>query len=72
MKALKNGFLILGCILLLLGYYIDIIEAQTDVGEDVKTFLINLEDAVDKMDTYRFITLSENWKGKKHEKKLIR
>jgi len=46
--------------------------AATEVDESLRVFLRELEDAVSKMDTYRFITISQNWKGKEHEKKTIR
>lgn len=42
-----------------------------DAGEDVKSFLARLENAINSMDTYKFTLKSENWKGKKHEKKVI-
>src|SRR3990167_8810049 len=44
--------------------------ADEKVPADVKAFLNNLEDAIYKMDTYRFTMVSENWKGKKHEYKV--
>lgn len=47
-------------------------ESMPGAAENIKVFLNNLEDAVTKMDTYRFVMLSENWKGEKHEKKTIR
>ncbi len=39
--------------------------------EDIEVFLRDLENAVGKMDTYQFTTVSENWKGKEHEEKTI-
>lgn len=48
------------------------IAASQEVDEGVRIFLNSLEDAIYKMDTYRYIMTSENWKGKRHEKKTLR
>lgn len=45
--------------------------AEPAIDEKVKTFLNNLEDAVYKMDTYECKMISESWKGKKHEYKVM-
>ena len=37
--------------------------ADEKVPADVKAFLNNLEDAIYKMDTYKCVMVSENWKG---------
>ncbi len=71
----RRVFLILGCAAFLflgaLGYYTATVDAA-EVDRNVRDFLNNLENAIYKMDTYRLIMESENWKGKKHEKKLLR
>ena len=41
------------------------------VDGNVSEFLRNLEEAVGDMNTYRFITVSENWNAARHEKKTI-
>lgn len=67
--------MILACAVFLflgpLGHYTAAVDAA-EVHRNVRDFLNNLENAVYKMDTYRLIMESENWKGKKHEKKLLR
>jgi len=45
--------------------------AAVPVEENVKAFLNNLENAISKMDTYKCRMVSENWKGKKHESKIM-
>jgi len=45
--------------------------ATAEPGEEVKVFLNNFEKAVNNMDTYRFVMLSENWKGKRYKKNLV-
>lgn len=70
----KKIIFIFGCIIFVLvnswGYYTEALNTATDVDENVITFLNNLEDAVNKMDTYRFVSESENWKGNEYEKKV--
>lgn len=44
--------------------------ADKNTPEDVRTFLNNLENAIYKMDTYKCVMVSENWKGKKREYKV--
>lgn len=43
-----------------------------EVDEGAGVFLKNLEDAVNKMDTYSFTITSESWKGRRHEKKVLK
>ena len=57
------------CILLFLGCAQATGSDTTDM--DVSVFLSNFEKAVNNMDTYRFIMLSENWKGKRYKKNLV-
>lgn len=70
----KKIILILGCIILISlsssRHYADILNATTEVDKNIITFLNNLEDAVNKMDTYRFVMESENWKGGEYDKKV--
>lgn len=70
----KKIIVIFGCIIFIfsisLEYYADILNAATEVDKNVITFLNNLEDAVNKMHTYRYFKKSENWKGDKYEKKV--
>ena len=70
----KKTILIFGCIIFAIlaspEHYANILNAAAEVDDNVITFLNNLEDAVDKMDTYQVVKESENWKGKKHEKKV--
>ena len=42
---------------------------STEASGSVTRFFADLENAVSKMNTYQVIKESENWKGKKHEKK---
>ena len=41
-------------------------------GLDVKTFLNNFEKSVNRMNAYTFIMTSENWKGKRRERKVTK
>lgn len=45
--------------------------ADTPVDENVSAFLNKLEDGLSKMDTYKCRMVSENWKGRKHESKIM-
>ncbi len=69
---MKKGFIVLISVVILSLCSPYPIIAQSETGQDVKTFLENFENAVGNMDTYRFIMSSENRKGKKHEKKQLR
>jgi outer membrane lipoprotein-sorting protein len=51
--------------------YFDATACAAEVDTEVKAFLDSLENAVNKMDTYRFITESENRKGDQSEEKVI-
>ncbi|MDP3790033.1 MAG: hypothetical protein Q8R48_06505 [Candidatus Omnitrophota bacterium] len=45
--------------------------ADIPVDENVRVFLNNLEESISKMDAYKCRMVSENWKGKKHESKIM-
>ena len=64
-KMVKEIFIIMVCLIFL--FTVDI---TAEVDGNVKAFLKNLEETVYKMDTYRFTVVSENWKGRKHEKRF--
>jgi len=47
-------------------------QASENVSSDVRSFLINLEKAIDEIASYRVMMTSENWKGKRHDKKVMK
>ena len=53
-------------------YCADKAAGAAEVDQNVMVFLQNLEDAVERMQTCQLNKTSENWKGKKHEKKVTR
>jgi outer membrane lipoprotein-sorting protein len=71
-EMIKKKVLIFGFAIVLffaLCHYAGVAYSSAGVGRDVSNFLKNLEKTVNKWDTYQFLKESENWKGKKHEKK---
>ncbi len=65
------SFRLIAAIFILL-WIVPAAHSQTAVDEDVKNLLNAMEDKILKLHTYRFTIISENWKGKLHEKKLLR
>ncbi len=60
------------CCLMYLFLVMPTAAVSAEVDEDVKAFLNNLEDAINKMNTYKCVMVSEIWKGRRHEKKTLR
>lgn len=71
---IKKIILTFGCVICVFltssEHYANALNTTTEVSKNVTTFLNNLEDAINKMDTYQVIKESENWKGDKHVKKV--
>ncbi|NQT06285.1 MAG: hypothetical protein HQ575_01970 [Candidatus Omnitrophica bacterium] len=45
---------------------------SAEVDNDVREFLKDLEEAINEMDTYSCIMVTESWRGKLYEKRIVR